>query len=76
MVNTRSYFDPSKKLLIFWIIGSFYEGDSLTEKEAESLMADVDKNKDGVISYKEFVKMLTDDDTAFNDNKKSYWIEK
>ena len=45
-------------------------------KEAESLMADVDKNKDGVISYKEFVKMLTDDDTAFNDNKKSYWIEK
>ena len=49
------------------------EGDSLTEKEAESLMADVDKNKDGVISYKEFVKMLTDDDTGFNDNKKSYF---
>ena len=33
-------------------------GDKLTEKEAEDLLMDVDRNSDGVISHREFVKMM------------------
>ena len=34
-------------------------GDKLTEQEAEDLLAEIDISKDGVIDYKEFLKMLT-----------------
>ena len=34
-------------------------GDKLTEQEAEDLLAEIDLSKDGVIDYKEFLKMLT-----------------
>ena len=33
-------------------------GDKLTDKEAEDLLAEIDKDKDGVIDYQEFTKML------------------
>ena len=34
-------------------------GDKLSEQEAEDLLAEVDISRDGVIDYKEFLKMLT-----------------
>lgn len=33
-------------------------GNTLTTREAEDMLADIDKNKDGYISYREFVQML------------------
>ena len=36
-------------------------GDKLSEREADHLLTDVDINNDGVISYTEFVKMLTEE---------------
>ena len=33
-------------------------GDRLTTREAEEMLADFDKNKDGFITYREFVQML------------------
>ena len=45
---------PSSHLII--IMSS---GDKLTEQEAEDFLAEIDISKDGVIDYKEFLKMLT-----------------
>ena len=36
-------------------------GDKLSEREADHLLTDVDIYNDGVISYTEFVKMLTEE---------------
>ena len=33
-------------------------GHKLSVREAEEMLADIDKNKDGYISYREFVQML------------------
>ena len=41
------------------IITIISPGDKLTEQEAEDLLAEIDISKDGVIDYKEFIKMLT-----------------
>ena len=36
-------------------------GDKLSEQEAEDLLAGVDKNRDGAISFREFVSMLSEE---------------
>ena len=33
-------------------------GNKLSDREAEEMLADIDRNKDGKISYSEFVQML------------------
>ena len=44
-------------------------GDKLTEKEAEDLLMDVDRNSDGVISHREFVKMMAFKNHSDNSTK-------
>ena len=46
-----------KKIMMITISIPF-PGDKLTEQEAEDLLVEVDKNHDGVISHREFVKMM------------------
>jgi Ca2+-binding EF-hand superfamily protein len=36
-------------------------GDKLTPEEVEEMIAEADKDGDGVLNYEEFVKMLTTD---------------
>ena len=44
-----------KRIMVVKIV---FLGDKLTEIEAEDLLMDVDRNSDGVISHREFVKMM------------------
>ena len=46
-------------------------GDKLSDSEAEHLLSDVDINRDGVISYHEFVRMLSEEEEKEKDDKKT-----
>ena len=60
---------PSRHLCIVKLFNVV--GDKLSDSEAEHLLSDVDINRDGVISYSEFVRMLSEEEEKEKDDKKT-----